>query len=174
MSAVQRTAQRGLQVEQINLTAVHASITPEHGVVLVELLERVIAQGEKFHPAYIAWQCASVNQKMLRYVEEVIGYRPILTVGHVSYEGKVIVGGGSEDLYTMSRTGGYHVWMTLPWMEIIDFTLTVSIAVLKQSPMESISPLAGTPRLLHPFSWQPLYVGAAATSILLSSEGIIN
>jgi hypothetical protein len=75
---------------------------------------------------------------------------------------------GSDDktLDGMAMSGKYHVWITLPGVNILDLTLQASLIALGRTtgPIHPII-VPGD----HPLSddWTPLYVGTAATEHLI-------
>jgi len=85
-------------------------------------------------PREVADRCVGVHRGALARVGEALGCTPVLTIGHV------VVGEQSyferdEDAYRKNLTGltaeghGYlHCWLTLPSLEIVDFTLGTGLA----------------------------------------------
>lgn len=115
----------------------------------------------------LALQCAQVSIAMKSHVESVTGHAPALTIGSIQHYSTPLIEVGSGELRQMGQAGAYHVWLTMPWGEIADFTLMASLAVLMGKTLNRVSPLAGFPESISPFVWRPLYVGTAATHYIL-------
>lgn len=166
-AAISRTEALGLDPDAAPFPHVPEVLTQEHGEQLLKIAEISLRSDVALTATDIACRCGQVSLSMREHVKRVTGHQAILTVGTFSYEGTPLIVPSSNDLDDMAATGSYHVWLTMPWMEIIDFTVLVSLAVLKGTPLSNISPVAGYPDFISPLSWKPLYVGTAATKVLL-------
>ncbi len=167
--AFPRTASQGLPVEDFEFATTPGRLTPDHGVVLMEFLQAEFSSHGLPAQEAIAFRCAQVSELMQPHVESVVGRQAMLTVGTVSYNGIPLIANCDGELHELARSTHYHVWLTMPWLEIVDFTLELSIAVGKGLPTDRCSPLAGYPDAMQPYRWHPLYVGAAAVEVLLGA-----
>lgn len=167
LRAIARTASEGYETEPYELPSSPGRISQEQGEQLVDIAGQVLGSKEGLTAADIACRCAEVSLVMKWHVEQVVGHTATLTIGAITWNGSPIIQADGLDIPEMARTGNYHVWLTLPWLEIVDFTLQVSIAVLKGRALKNVGPLTGYPDLISPPGWQPIYVGTAATTALL-------
>lgn len=106
---------------------------------------------------------------MKAHVEAVTGHSTMLTIGTVTRNGEPLWDVDGKTLSQMKAMGKYHVWLTLPWLDIMDFTLSVSLREQQGIDPNGASPICGDPDLLAPgYSWAPVFVGDDATSRLLT------
>lgn len=82
----------------------------------------------------LAAQCLSIHFKIKPVIEEAIGCKAFYTIGWVSYEKNSIFQQTEESLASMLENGitgssvSLHAWLTLPSMEILDFSLPTTYA----------------------------------------------
>ena len=82
--------------------------------------------------------CLGVHWQLIKRIEEIIGTTPVLTIGSFRVnEGKKRFDFSREDVNKWVNTGienpnnvNLHAWLTLPSMEILDFTLPAAVAYL--------------------------------------------
>ncbi|MBT9463623.1 hypothetical protein [Hydrogenophaga sp.] len=165
--AIERTSSQGYETEPYELPSGPGRISEEHGKQLADIASQVLGSKGQLEAIDIACRCAEVSLAMKGHVERVVGHTATLTIGAVTLNGTSIIQAHGLDIPQMARTGSYHVWLTLPWLEIVDFTLRVSLAVLNGRPLTEAGPLAGYPDFMKPAEWHPIYVGTAATTALL-------
>lgn len=106
------------------------------------------------HPAELVAQCNVVSQVMCDAIKKLYGCDAYLTIGDVSFHGKPYFNVDQQSISTAIRGGKqslhpqnykHHAWITLDSMEIIDFTMSTSLAVLnkKLSKEERMKMLGG-------------------------------
>jgi hypothetical protein len=166
--ALNQTQASGLSVENFQIE----STQPANGVAhfAEELTHAVInkfAKDGDINRETLALKCCEVNLTMKPFVERIIGAPVLLTVGGVKAFHKEVVVIEDPSILAMAQTGKYHVWLTLPWLEILDLTLLESLKWLKRSKSEIFRPLSGYPDLMDGFAWTPWWVGSEVGRRLL-------
>jgi hypothetical protein len=142
-------------------------VTESQGSELTELLAKELGALGCLNKESVVRQCCQVSLAMKGHTERVIGYPVILTIGGVRYKGMDLVEIDEPSVDTMRKTGSYHVWLTLPWMAIIDFTLHVSKNALTGHPVEFAHPIHGYPESFPNYAWKPLFVGTEVARRLI-------
>jgi hypothetical protein len=90
-------------------------------------------------PQELVAQCNVVSQVVCEAIKQAIGCNAYLTIGDVSSYGKPyfnmdkayvtdLISGGKQSLYPQKYH--HHAWITLDSMEIIDFTISTSLAMI--------------------------------------------
>jgi hypothetical protein len=105
-------------------------------------------------PQELVAQCNVVSQVVCEAIKQAIGCNAYLTIGDVSSYGKPyfnmdkayvtdLISGGKQSLYPQKYH--HHAWITLDSMEIIDFTISTSLAMispgLSNNNQTSFSPI---------------------------------
>lgn len=165
--AVDRAAALGFPRENINSESV--LLTESHGHQLVELAARELAGAGELTREALAFRCGQVSVAMARHVEAVSGLKPVLTLGTVSKNGADYWDFDVENPQVSIAAGAFHVWLTTPGMEVVDFTLLVSIQV-QQGLAQQAGPLAGNPDQIWPYRWRPMIAGNDTVRNLLRVE----
>jgi hypothetical protein len=111
-------------------------------------------------------QCLSIHFRLIPSLERLFGIRPVLTFGYIDDGGKARfkVPDDYFDRLTVSGlsrgTFDAHAWLTLPSMEIIDFSLPTSMAVVNGWHEGRGLVLSGhADDLKHGLSYHPQLVG---------------
>lgn len=162
-----RTRAAGLAPGALTISSVKIPMSQDQGVELMNCLEG-IAGGAPLSTADIAFQCAKVSFEMQKHVAEVASVQPLLTIGTVEMKGQRLWN-ASEDmtLEQLRDSGGFHVWLTLPDMQVIDFTLAMTLAIQKGRDPREANPIATYSDSEPLTKWVPLYTGDAAYACLL-------
>ncbi len=91
-----------------------------------------------FDPNDLMAKCFSIHYKILKPIELALNVKPIYTIGYLESNGKYIYKKSEDELLAIMKQdykyGGelnMHAWITLPSMEIIDYTLATTIAFVK-------------------------------------------
>jgi hypothetical protein len=112
-------------------------------------------------------QCFSIHYRLAGVVGRVLGTQAFLTIGYITFSGDPCFKVDEGELSALLSSGirerkfGGHAWLTLPSMEILDFSLPMSMAVLNdwnRGRGEVISSHAD--ELKHGLSYHPQIVGA--------------
>lgn len=80
-------------------------------------------------------QCMSVHWRLRDVVSRVLNTQAIFTVGYVNIGGDDMFKNSDEELRALMQDGvsgmsaRLHAWLTLPSMEILDFSLPTSLAI---------------------------------------------
>lgn len=134
-----------------------------------QLLDAVYSEfGEPINTDEFASQCCAVNMKIKPHVERILGTPTLITIGAVRAFGVPVVSVLEPSLFAMAVSGDYHVWLTLPWLEVLDLTLLASIAKGKGAELSASRPLMGYPESFPDFEWSPWFVGSAAAMRLVT------
>ena len=169
-SAVTRTQQLGLPIERDAPPSAPRFITQEIGERLETRLSEVLSTTKERLPESIALLCAQVNLKMVDHIEDIVGAAPMLTIGKVKTDGFGSAPNNNESLYSLAQTGNYHVWVTLPWFEIIDLTLMASLWKKKHLELGDVKIVSANYTQKELDAWEPLYIGRAATELMLCTR----
>lgn len=83
----------------------------------------------------IAAQCMLLNLRIKKRVSELLRSQVYFTIGHVEFDGDSLFYQSEQSLKNMLKHGidgpsvNIHAWLTLPSMEILDFSFGTSYAV---------------------------------------------
>lgn len=162
-----RTRASGLPPGELALSAVATPMTEDQGLELMDRLAG-LASGAVLSPADIAFQCARVSFEMGKHVGDVASVQPLLTIGTVEMQGRPLWNAtAGMTLAEMRESGAFHVWLTLPDMQVIDFTLMMTLAVQKGRDPRGAHPIATYSDSEPHTKWIPLFTGDAAYAQLL-------
>lgn len=162
-----RTRASGLPPGELAFSSVLKPMTEEHGFELMDRLAG-LAEGAALSPADIAFQCARVSFEMRKHVGDVASVQALLTIGTVEMQGRLLWNAnGGMTLTDLCDSGAFHVWLTLPDMQVIDFTLMMTLAVQKGRDPREVHPIATYPDSEPHTKWIPLFTGDAAYTRLL-------
>lgn len=81
-------------------------------------------------------QCFSIHYRLAEVISGVLNAPAFLTIGYIGFGGEFRFRKSEEELEALLSSGlgdetlGAHAWLTLPSMEIMDFSLPTSMAVL--------------------------------------------
>lgn len=127
----------------------------------------------------LACKCLEVHTTMLELVGDTVGVSPVLTVGDVTVGNKRAYNFSRESAVAqMSREPGtatfnVHAWLTLPSLEIVDFTLLPTYATandgarrLYEKRRESPGILANHWSMFSGISYHPVVLGTDAVDKL--------
>ena len=129
--AVKNTSNLGLGSYTAFKNTDNRLITNESIIQLSKSIEHL-----NFTPDLLVAQCLEIHFKLKPYVDNFFGVNSTLTIGHV--EGKI---GGKAFYEPLEKRIEYlktpvdikssiniHIWLTLPTLEILDFTLPSTLA----------------------------------------------
>lgn len=170
LNALARTAAHGFLVEPFQATSEPAPITGDHGFELMQRLTEELGEYGQLRVDEIAFKCGQVSRAMQSHLERVTGQSSMLTIGTVSVKGTPLWEVDEDRLLQKKAGGSYHVWLTLPSMEIIDFTLNVSLRVQRGVRLDGVQPIFGNPDSTPNYSWEPILVGRDAARVVLGLQ----
>ncbi|UHH09849.1 hypothetical protein LU699_16575 [Luteimonas fraxinea] len=118
-------------------------------------------------PADLVAQCLSIHLRLVPVLEKVFGVQPAFTIGYIksgsTFRFKTLDNYFSELAANGlgTRTFEAHAWLTLPSMEILDFSLPTSMALINGWTEGEGMVLSGhADELKHNLSYHPQLVGA--------------
>jgi hypothetical protein len=138
------------------------------GRLLAAAIEMNIRMSPARDNANLAGECASICLRTKSAFEHLIGAPVLLTLGSIVFEGVPLLSIPSADLDEIKRHANYHVWWTLGSGQVVDITLMVHLALLKEAEAESILPLIGSPDQIDQIKWIPFLIGERPIRQLLS------
>jgi hypothetical protein len=114
----------------------------------------------------VAAQCLSIHHRLLNPVSAILGVPAYYTIGFVETSSGLLFEQDEESLRTMLESGipsrklKIHAWLSLPSMEILDFSLPTSYAVMNNME-EGIGGLilAHADDLKHGMKYHPMLIG---------------
>lgn len=167
LAAMERTRERGLDPGELASTPSGGVLREEHGAVLMDVLADLI-QGTSLSPGHIAFQCAGISAAMKKHVSRAAGLSALLTIGTVILQGQRLwAASGDMSLTDLRDSGSFHVWLTLPTMQVVDFTLLMSLAVQTGRDPSTATPIATFPDSEPHIKWVPVFTGDDAYAQLL-------
>ncbi|WLI91004.1 hypothetical protein Q4S45_07765 [Massilia sp. R2A-15] len=116
----------------------------------------------------VALECATVSVAAKPRFERAIQREIVLTLGSAEYQGIPILSADIEDIQEIRRRANYHVWWSLGAGQIVDMTLMVHLALLKNATPPRILPIIGSPDDIPQIKWRPYLVGSAVLEALTS------
>lgn len=160
--AYEKSAASGYVEPSIDTSAAAARINEASVSRFYSLLGLSLEQLEQS-----ALRCAAESLRVLETAEMAFGARALPTVGAVSIGGALNCSCEPLDLPGLRESGNYHVWLTLPSMEIIDMTLLPSLyrKGLRRSLADSF-PILGYPESCQGIQWHPRLVGGTPAEFL--------
>lgn len=126
-AAIARTFAHGLVVEPFQIGPVKSAVTEVHGINLLNRLSTELGSEHGLSADKIAFRCGQISRAMKTHVAAVTSHPTTLTIGTVTRNGRALWGVERTPLSRMKAKGQYHVWLTLPWLDIMDFTLNVCV-----------------------------------------------
>ncbi len=123
-------------------------------------------------------QCLNIHSQLMKAVEHFYGAPPIFTIGSITFDGNKYFELAEDDIKSSildcspTNMANIHAWLTLPSMEILDFTFI--------STYESQAGDSGFPKVVSQFAeslklhfhYHPVLTGEESLSKLgLSSSG---
>lgn len=142
-------------------------LTQTQGETLQEIVVDELGAAGVLRPEDVAFRCGQVSSTMVRHVEEVTGQSAHLTLGTVSKSADFFWDFDQNDVAGSISRGHFHVWLTTPALEIVDFTFLISQAVQQGKNPSLANPIAGLPHKFGKYSWHPRVAGNAAVRCLL-------
>jgi len=111
-------------------------------------------------------QCLSIHHRLLNPVSAILGVPAYYTIGFVETSAGLLFEQDEENLRTILESGfpslklKIHAWLSLPSMEILDFSLPTSYAVVNNME-EGIGGLilAHADELKHGMKYHPMLIG---------------
>jgi len=111
-------------------------------------------------------QCLSIHHRLLNPVSAILGVPAYYTIGFVETSAGLLFEQDEENLRTILESGfpslklKIHAWLSLPSMEILDFSLPTSYAVVNNTE-EGIGGLilAHADELKHGMKYHPMLIG---------------
>lgn len=130
------------------------------------------------HPQSIAFNCLHVSAAMQRHVKRVAGIDTWLTVGSVEGSQGMVWEVDTERPTAALQAGTFHSWLTTSALEILDFTLMVSLKLQQDASLATAQPIVGDPDTIGAFRWHPVVVGrevvAGHTGLGLKTSSSLN
>lgn len=124
---------------------------------------------QQFTFEQLANQCISVHSLLLPEIANHLGTAPILTLGFVRLGENSIFSFSEEHLRTWGRDGApsfhaadIHCWITLPSLEILDYTLGAAIYKQTHDPRVRGAMVARHCSQLRGMSYHPVILGEDA------------
>ncbi|MDO6488216.1 hypothetical protein Q4503_10925 [Colwellia sp. 6_MG-2023] len=117
---------------------------------IIDTLREKLVEAVRGDISVIAGQCFKVHYMMRPIVEELLGAKAYFTLGYIKLNGEyqhkmelsVLLDMLSKGLITDPKMK-LHAWITLPNMEIIDFTTLTSVAFANNSSLELVDIIYG-------------------------------
>jgi hypothetical protein len=114
----------------------------------------------------IAAQCLSIHHRLLNPVSAILGAPAYYTIGFVETSAGLLFEQDEESLKAMLESGlssrklKIHAWLSLPSMEILDFSLPTSYAVMNHMA-EGIGSVISVhaDELKHGMKYHPMLIG---------------
>lgn len=169
LAAMDRTRERGLDPGELASVSADYALNEEHGVALVSALQDLL-QGTGLSPVHLAFQCAGISFAMKEHVSRVAGLAGLITIGTVILQGTRLWAADERmSLEDLRESGGFHVWLTLPTMAVLDFTLLMTLTVQTGGDLTRVAPIHTFPDSEPHIQWVPLYTGDEAYRRLLKA-----
>ncbi|MFT7109910.1 MAG: hypothetical protein ACI843_001577 [Psychrobacter glaciei] len=161
LSAIQNTRDYGFAVDDV--VPIEGRLL--NNARLFELHTRLIEVFGKLDIEILNGRCVTVSFEAMPLVREVFKVEPILTIGWLTSEDKVKFYKSPEEIRNLILNGsngelfGMHVWITLPTMEVLDFTFATSCGVVQSDESLIGQIIAGHMDELIGMSFHPSLVG---------------
>jgi len=162
MSATDRTKRLGLKCPDVQLSD-ERFLTKERMERFPQDLQKVV--GEISIEEVVA-QCLYIHHKLQEPVSNILGTPTYFTIGYVETAKDTLFYHDENSFKEMLHTGlpsrslNIHAWLTLPSMEVFDFSLPTSYAIINEIE-EGIGGLiaAHADALKHGMKYHPMLVG---------------
>lgn len=165
--AMRFTRKLGFGVPEL-LTQTGELVSPENG----ELVMRYAKKAGISDLSASALQCLKWSYALQPCVEAGLGCSVALTIGQITHPNLAIFNPTQNDFERWAKMGinvadfetrsgfNFHVWYTLPTMEILDMTLWSTLAVAWEKPELKGQVIGGWPDLIAPSpSFIPMVIG---------------
>ena len=172
-SAIERTKAFGLSCPEVQFLSGLLLTADKMSKFPYVLRETVGEIGVK----EVVAQCLSIHYQLVEPISLIFGAPVYFTIGHVETQEGLMFHQTAGSLQSILRNGirgttlNIHAWLTLPTMEVMDFSLPTSYAVLNKIP-DGIGGLIAT----HPdtlkkgMKYHPMLVGE---DFLIKSGGLV-
>lgn len=162
LDAFERTTRLGLSTPNVELS--DARFLTQEALSRLPFAIRDI-MGELNEDDVVA-QCLSLHMRLKPVIEQILDCDAFYTIGWVSFENSEMFKQTEESLSEMLKRGitgpdvNIHAWLTLPSMEILDFSLPTTYA-----KVNGIEEGKGSAITMHPsdltggMMYQPMLVG---------------
>lgn len=161
-NAVDRSHRLGLEVPFVT-ESINRYFTDR---LLAKMPAKVQSTAGAFTRQQVVGQCFYVHQVIKEPLEELFGTEIYYTIGYVELAGKYLYKHDEDTLKSLLRTGitnpemNLHAWLTLPSMEIIDFSLSATYFDVNEGPQDSYGILANhADELKGTLKYYPTLVG---------------
>lgn len=130
VEALDRTVKFGLKAPEVK-TSTSMFLTQE---ALSKLPQAIYDEIGELNEEEVVAQCLSLHKKMLPVIEKIFKTKAYFTIGWISLPERTMYHQTEDSLREMLRNGikgpsvSLHAWITLPSMEILDFSLPTSYA----------------------------------------------
>lgn len=112
-------------------------------------------------------QCLPVHATLIQAVADIAGALPVLTIGCVTdTDGDQWFSVTEEEIRRWRATGAenphaleLHAWLTLPTMEIVDFTFVPTYAKVRRIKLDDIGCIAKHADALTGMTYRPVAMG---------------
>lgn len=162
VQAEQRTKRLSLACPNITSSSVRF-LTPEKQKQFPYALRDAV--GELSLDDVVA-QCFSIHWRIKEPLERFFSCPIIYTIGYVEYINGCLFENSEEDLIAMLKSGiknnqaNLHAWLTLPSDEIVDLSLSTSLAVIQNLPNGRGGVIAKhADELSHGMKYHPMLLG---------------
>lgn len=169
-SAYVRTRALGLPAETIRHGAAPIPFQTLLDAVwgCADLTKQLAREISTFSTCDVALKCAALSLAAKPRFERAVQREVVLTLGSVEYQGIPILSADIEDVQEIRRRANYHVWWSLGAGQIVDITLMVHLALLKNASPPTILPIIGSPDEIPQIKWRPYLIGGALVKALTS------
>ncbi|MBQ4852772.1 hypothetical protein [Pseudoalteromonas sp. MMG012] len=163
IEAVKRTSNLGLSSPDVGACDSSSFLQKTNPTELAKVIQKEIGLlSEK----EIVGQCLSLHYRLKRVFTEFFDCPVFYTIGYVEFEKSTMFKQTEESLAEMLKTGvegevSLHAWLTLPSMEVLDFSLPTSFAKVNNIPEGIGSAIADQADKLssNGMTYKPLIVG---------------
>ena len=162
LEALERTKRFGLSTPNVELS--DARFLTQEALSRLPFAIRDII-GELNEDDVVA-QCLSLHMRLKPVIEQILGCNAFYTIGWISFKNSEMFKQTEESLFEMLESGiagpnvNLHAWLTLPSMELLDFSLPTTYA-----KVNNIEEGKGGVIAMHPsdltggMMYQPMLVG---------------
>lgn len=160
--AVSRTKEFNLNCPKIEFSE-GALLTPEKMQKFPNVLRDTV---DKIGVEEVVAQCLSIHYRLSDVIAELFDTPCYFTIGYVETIERLMFHQTEQELKTILQNGingsslNIHAWLTLPTMEIMDFSLPTSYAILNKTDKGIGGVIAGHPdSLTDGMKHHPMLVG---------------
>lgn len=163
IEAVKRSSRLGLTAPDVGSCNSASFLQKTNPTELAEVIQQemgLLTEGE------IVGQCLSLHYRLKQIFSDFFDCPVFYTIGYVEFKNSTMFKQTEESLAEMLKTGvegevNLHAWLTLPSMEVLDFSLPTSYAKINNRPEGIGSAIAEHADKLsaNSMTYKPLIVG---------------